>query len=204
MIRSRSRVPLLVACATLLAGASVDGASAQVNTLDFGKTLQKALTDRNGRELPAPPAPPERAAAAPSVPSTGFTLVGVVIAGPTRLALLQEARAKHGGAHLLRIGASLGGLQLTDVQADHVTLEGSGGERVTVRLNADAGAGSLPVAATPRPQRAPLPQSAIGEGAGAPQNPAAEQERRRARAAERAAREKAREAGSTPAPRRGP
>jgi hypothetical protein len=180
MTRSRSSIPLLVACATLLAGASIDGAFAQVNTPDLGSALQKAMSDRQGRALPAPSvpipapsfpipapsaplpapsAPPERAARAPAAPTADFTLIGVVIAGPTRLALLQEGKAKHSGAHLLRIGASLGGLKLTDVQEDHVTLEGSGGERVTVRLSADAGSGSPsaspPPAAMPSPARVP-------------------------------------------------
>src|SRR2546426_8896963 len=75
-------------------------ASEQELFLNLTHALQRAAEMSAGRSVTP---------AVPEVFTRDFSLLGVVIAGQTRLALIQRA----GGSELLPLGASLGGFRLT-------------------------------------------------------------------------------------------
>jgi len=143
------------------------------------------------RELQPLPPTPDRFTQSSPAHGTDFVLSGVVIAGDTRLALLQDASASPAGPQLLRVGSELAGYRLTDVQVDRVTLEGRGGTRMVVRLRAGGGAGGQTVRSSP-PIRTDTPMPA-GDGSelGEPVS-IQDKEERQARRAVRTAQEKAR------------
>ena len=81
---------------------------------------------------------------------TPHKLVGVTIVGERRVALFEDARPGSGGARFLPLGATVAGYRLVDIQDDHVTLEGSDGERTILRLGAGAAVGQPPSTAHQR------------------------------------------------------
>jgi type II secretory pathway component PulC len=119
--------------------------SAQEGAIDLGSALRKLAEDQASRQSapsvdsPAGPSPSTTAAV-----TDRFVLLGVVISDNRRLALLQPTKTPGAGT-LVRLGDSFEDHRLLDVQTDHVTLEGRGGERIIVRL----AAGHAGVAAAP-------------------------------------------------------
>ncbi len=131
-------VGLLVgASAGFASGASAGSASDEGIFLDLTRALQNVAEMSMRRSLP-PAAPEVRTQESPT-PETDFILLGVVIAGETRLALVQVAAASSGGTELLRVGASVAGYRLTDVEENQVTLEGQRGDRVILQLQTGGG-----------------------------------------------------------------
>lgn len=185
---------VVAGCAGLFMTAPVGCVSAQEVFLDLTRALQN-MAEKSARKSelqPFPPTEPDRFTQDSPAHGTDFVLSGVVIAGDTRLALLQDASASPGGPQLLRVGAELAGYRLTDVQVDRVTLEGRGGGRMIVRLPAGGGAGGQTVRSAPtgRTDRPTTPAS-DGSEVGEPDSIEAKEERQ-ARRAERTAQEKAR------------
>jgi hypothetical protein len=118
---------------------------------DAGRVLTEKLMGRPGPQPPpevAPAAsalaPPAQAAGAPSspvslpaAPLAQFVLLGVVIAGETEMALLQEPGQV--GARFVQVGESVAGYRLAGVRADRVTLAGPHGDQIVL-----LGVGSAP------------------------------------------------------------
>ena len=129
MTRERSVVRVatwsaLALSARLLVGAPAAVAADLETFLDLTNALQNAAELSNRRSFaPAAPADPQ---------VVDFALLGVVIAGKTRLALVQLASSS--GPELLPLGGSLGEYRLTDVEENQVTLEGQRGQRMILRL----------------------------------------------------------------------
>jgi hypothetical protein len=119
-------------CAGVLVGAP--GVFAQEAAIDFGNALRNLSLEQAARQSRLPVVSPP-AASPPSTPaaSAPFVLLGVVISEDRRLALLQPAQAAD-AAQLVPLGGSLDDHRLVDVQLDHVTLEGRGGERLLLKL----------------------------------------------------------------------
>jgi len=145
----------VVGCAGVLVGAPA--AFAQEAAIDFGNALRNLSLEQAARQSRLPVAsPPVASPGSTSAKSAPFVLLGVVIAEDRRLALLQPAQAA--GAQLVPLGGSLEDHRLIDVQLDHVTLEGRGGDRFLVRLasghDARGAAPSTPAAPTVRPDGA--------------------------------------------------
>ena len=113
----------VIGCAGVLVGAPT--VFAQEAAIDIDNTLRNLSLEQAARQSRLPVVSP--AASEP------FILLGVVIAEDRRLALLQPAQAAD-AAQLVPLGGSLEGHRLIDVQLDHVTLEGRGGDRFLVRL----------------------------------------------------------------------
>jgi hypothetical protein len=180
-------------CAGLFMAAPVDCVAAQEVFLDLTRALQN-MAERSARKSerqPSPPTEPDRFTRNSLAHGTDFVLSGVVIAGDTRLALLQDASASPGGPQLLRVGAELAGYRLTDVQVDRVTLEGRGGRRLIVRLQAGGGAGGQTVRSAPAGRTDKPTPASDGSEVGEPDSIQAKEDRQ-ARRAERTAEEKAR------------
>ena len=76
---------------------------------------------------------------APSGPQ--FVLTGVVIAGETRMALLQEPALTQNGPRVVQLGESVAAYVLAAVEQDRVTLRGPGGDLMVVL---GGGAGAVP------------------------------------------------------------
>src|SRR5262249_33512187 len=141
----------VLAASGMLAAAPADAASVQATFVDLANALRGiAETSSQWSVLPAPAGTFTR----------DFTLLGVVIAGPTRLALIQRGA----GQELLAVGASLGPYRLVDVEESQAVLEGPGGERFLLRL-ATGGASAVVVAA---PQPSERVESAKPPGPGDP------------------------------------
>jgi hypothetical protein len=127
---------LLAVSAGLLWGSP---ASAQSNQELFNKlteALRRAAepspnTPMTPTPPPSPNAPPRPVAAAPP---HGLTLLGVVIGGERRLALIQSAG---GQEEMVPVGQSLAGYRLVDVEETQVTLESQLGERIVLRMPTD-------------------------------------------------------------------
>jgi len=130
---------LVGASAGSASGASASAASEQGIFLDLTRALQNVaeMSTRRSRS----PADPEVLTETSPGRGIDFVLFGVVIAAETRLALIQDAAASTGGPELLRVGGSLAGYRLTDIEEDQVTLEGQRGDRVILRLQSGGGAG---------------------------------------------------------------
>jgi hypothetical protein len=207
---------LILGCASLLVGAPVTCASAQGAPPDPIQAIKNAMDEaaRRNELQQVPPGQPGVPAGELPAAELGFVLSGVVIAGETRLALLQGTAANSGPARLLPVGTSLAGHRILDIQPDRVTLEGQSGEKVTVRLGAGGGPGtgvpgsvtmanrqaSLPpvgeggaLPSAPRPERAEQPQPASGGDEVEEPDSVQEKEARQARLAERKAADKARD-----------
>lgn len=110
-----------------LAGAAVASASDLGTFVDLTNAL-RGIAESSSRKSLAP--------AAPEQVLPDFTLVGVIIAGDKRLALVQPAATTSTGPELLPIGGVLAGYRLTDVAEQQVTFEGQHGERRILRLQA--------------------------------------------------------------------
>jgi len=138
MTRERSFVRMatgpVIALLGLLVGAPAGSAADQGIFLDLTHALQNATEMSTRRSLS--PTNPEVL----TRKSTDFMLLGVVIAGETRLALVQLTSSA-GGPELLSIGGSLEGYRLIDVEENQVTLEGQRGERMILRRQIGGGAG---------------------------------------------------------------
>ena len=144
MTRERSIVrvatwPFTAVSAGLLVGAPAGFASDQGIFLDLNRALQNAAEMSTRRSF-SPPNPEVLTQKSPGH-ETDFALLGVVIAGETRLALVQLAAASSGRPELLRVGGSVAGYRLTDVEERQVTLEGQRGERMILRLQIGGGVG---------------------------------------------------------------
>jgi type II secretory pathway component PulC len=118
-------------------------ASAETEQQDLFNRLTEALrrvAEPSPIAPPGPALPPSQIAPRPlpEPPTHNLTLLGVVIGGDTRLALIQS----QGGQELVPVGQSLAGYRLVDVEENQVTLEGQGGERFVLRMPTDGGAGS--------------------------------------------------------------
>ena len=127
---------LFTASAGALVGTPVAAASDQEIFLDLTRALQNAAERSNRRSL----SPADPGVLPQKLPGHDFTLLGVVIAGETRLALIQLGAASSGGPELLHVGGSLAGYRLTGVEEHQVTLEGQRGERLVLRLQTGSGA----------------------------------------------------------------
>jgi hypothetical protein len=114
--------------ASLLAVTAVATASDQETFANLTRALQNLAAKTNPTSPPPPVTAPEVLA--------DFTLVGVVIAGETRLALVQPTGTSSGSPELLPVGAVLGGYRLIDIEEEQVTLMGQRGERKILRLQA--------------------------------------------------------------------
>jgi len=130
---------LVGASAGSACGASASSASDQGIFLDLTRALQN-IAERSTRGPRSPADDPEVLTGTSPGRGTEFILLGVVIAGETRLALVQLAAASSEGPELLRVGASLAGYRLTEVEEQQVTLEGQHGDRVILRLQTGGGA----------------------------------------------------------------
>jgi type II secretory pathway component PulC len=107
---------------------------AQETSIDFGNALRNLSLEQSARQSRLPVAsPPIASSSSTSAASEPFVLLGVVISEDRRLALLQPAQAG-GTAQLVPLGGLLEDHRLIDVQQDHVTLEGRGGERLLLKL----------------------------------------------------------------------
>jgi hypothetical protein len=191
----------VVGCAGVLIGAPA--VFAQETAIDFGNALRNLSLDQAARQSRLPVAsPPVASPGSTSAASAPFVLLGVVISEDRRLALLQPAQAAD-AAQFVPLGGSLEDYRLVDVQLDHVTLEGRGGDRFLVKLASghDARGAAPSTAATP---------AVRGQTSGAMQfderSRAAKEERRR-QIDENTARDKARtlaerflSGGPSPAP----
>jgi hypothetical protein len=204
----------ILGCASLLTGAPVSDTSAQEVPPDPVQAIKSVLDQAARRselqhEVSGQPGIPTRESPSSEL---GFALSGVVIAGETRLALLQKTTANSGPPRLLPVGASLAGHRITDVQPDRVTLETASGQRVMVKLRVGGGVETgvsssvttanrqaLPPAgdgaalpSAPPPERAEGPEPASGGNDVEEPESVAEKEQRQARLAEREAADKAR------------
>ena len=183
MIRRRPIIrvvtwPVIAVSAGALASTPSAAATEQGIFLDLTNALQ-SVSDKSS-QISLPPAPVETF-------THDFTLLGVVIAGERRLALIQRAA----GQELLSLGQSLAGYRLIDVEETQATLEGQRGDRIVLRLATGGGAGA--VAAQPAPSSAASLTELIRA-----------KEDRGATQAERNAQEKARalrERGASPGPK---
>lgn len=81
---------------------------------------------------PAPPAPAPVAAPPPPPPAPKFVLSGVVIAGESGTAILQEPDLTQNKPRLVSRGQQVGPYRLTDLQWDRATLRGPAGEVVVL------------------------------------------------------------------------
>lgn len=162
-----------IAVSGMLAATPVEAASAQATFLDLINALQ-GIAEASSR-WSVPVAPPETS-------SHDVTLLGVVIAGPTRLALIQRAA----GQELIPVGAALGAYRLVDVRESQAMLEGPQGERLVLRLSTGGGPAQQPATTA---VEGPDP-SALGDANAA--HRAEVKERRAAERAQRAAEDKAR------------
>ena len=170
----------IAASAGLFMAEPIGHVSAQEVYFDLTRALQD-MAERSSRRHQLPPTEPDRSIWKSPDPGTGFVLSGVVIAGQTRLALLEDASASPGGPQLLPVGGELAGYRLTDIQMDQVTLERRDGQRVRVRLQTGGGVGGQPGPAAP-PGRIDAVE---------PAKPWATEEERQVWTADQAAREKA-------------
>jgi len=175
--------PVIVVSGLLL-GAPAGSASDQAIFLDLTRALQNAAEMSTRRSFS--PADPEVL----TQKSTDFILLGVAIAGETRLALVQLT-ASSGGPELVAVGGSLGGYRLTDVEENQVTLEGQRGERMILRLQTGGGAGGEMALSGP-PGRVETPKPTDSSEFDRPESVRAKEDRR-ARRAERDAQEKVRD-----------
>jgi hypothetical protein len=188
-IGTTTAAAVLLGSTSLLAGAP-GSAIAQGASPDPGRALQEFLSRSAARRSETQPLSPILPVPGSPAEPPDFALVGVVIAGEYRLAVLEDTV----GAQLLPVGAWLASYQIIDVQADRVTLEGHGGKRVTVRLG---GSGLAPSdERTPRAEgREPSSAAAADPGFDR------DKEQRQAKITEETARNKARAWGEgTPAP----
>lgn len=137
----RDSIVFMAMCAiavsvTFLVGTAV----ATADDLETFRNLTRALNAISERtNQTASPSPPLRAA----VPEilADVTLVGVVIAGERRLALVQPAGASSGSPELLPVGAVVAGYRIIDIEEEQVILEGQRGERKILKLQTGGGAG---------------------------------------------------------------
>ena len=124
---------------------------------------EQAYPETAARPLFAPtrrPAPAVVATAQPAIQRNQFQLLGVTIAGNTRIAMLRERSS--GRLHRVETGRDLNGMRVAEIQPEAVTLA-VGAEQVVVTLTVQK-AGATPgapatVAAVP-PQGPFLPPSA--------------------------------------------
>jgi hypothetical protein len=124
---------LVGASAAIAAGASAGATSDEGIFLDLTRARQNVAETPMRRSLP--PADPQVRTQEPPGRRTDFILLGVAIAGETRLALVQVAAGRSGRPELLRVGAFLEGYQLIDIDEHQVTLvEGQRGDRVVLQL----------------------------------------------------------------------
>jgi hypothetical protein len=172
------KVVALLGLTSLLTTVAAGRASGQDQRQDLANALQNLFRSASpqGNESPAPPvAPPAGAAPRPGVPGRegatrgpDFVLLGVVIAGDRRLALLGDGAGGPGGSQLLHVGDTFRQHRVADVQPDRVILEGGGGERVIVRLGAGLGLGSEPSLRSDGPTAPAAAPSTVPRGAGGP------------------------------------
>ncbi len=128
MIRGRSILravlwSLVALSASMIPASPASAASEHETFIDLTNALQRIADTSNRRALPPPPPPSQSS-------TQDFTLLGVVIAGNTRLALIQRGA----GQELLPVGESVAGYRLIDVEENQATLEGQRGERLVLRM----------------------------------------------------------------------
>lgn len=180
--------PVVAASAGMLVSSPAHATSEQGVFLDLTNALQR-VSEMSSR-WSVPPAPPSETF------TQDFTLVGVVIGGNTRLALIQRSA----GSELFPVGGSVGGYRLIDVEENQATLEGQRGERIVLRLPAGGGATAVvaqPVSGVESPIPAASSAASLTELIKA-------KEARGATQGERNAQEKARELrerGASPGPK---
>jgi len=141
MTRGRSIVRMATWPATvagLLVGVPLSFASDQGTFLDLVRALQNVAEISTQRAIS--PGAPDVVTSTMAAEGTGLNLLGVVIAGETRLALVQLAATSSSGPELVPVGGFVGGYHLTDVEENQVTLEGQHGERMILRLQTGGGA----------------------------------------------------------------
>ena len=178
--------PVIAASAGVLVSSPADATSEQGLFLDLTNALQRVSEMSSRWSVLAPPS---------ETFTHDFTLVGVVIGGNTRLALIQRAT----GSELFPVGGAVGGYRLIDVEENQATLEGQRGERIVLRL--PTGGGAAAVVAQPA-SGAESPVPAASSAASLPELIKAKEAGAASRA-ERKAQEKARalrERGASPGP----
>ncbi|HZZ94536.1 MAG TPA: hypothetical protein VFE23_18375 [Usitatibacter sp.] len=116
------------------------------------------------RPLWTPTRRPAPAAAAPSTYTPGqYVLLGVIVAGNTRTAMLREKSS--GKLHRVEAGKQLNGITVAEINPESVTLA-QGTDREVLPLQVQKGPGAP--AAEARPPGVPVPQAQFGP---APSNP---------------------------------
>jgi hypothetical protein len=132
------------------AAASARGGAAPGGA-DFGAIFNKIFRPtppprRPDREAAPSDANPVAAAPSPSASARpqagGLALSGVIIAGNTKMALLQRPDSPS-GPELVKLGDALGPYRLTAVEPDRVTLSGPDGD-VLLRLSAGSSTSDAP------------------------------------------------------------
>jgi hypothetical protein len=165
---------------TVPAGASRKAVPAEVKLLPpMAATVpEQAYPETAARPLFSPtrrPAPPVVAAAQPTMQRGQFVLLGVTMAGETRIAMLRERSS----GRIVRVekGRDVNGLRVAEIERESVTLA-AGAENETVSLTVQkpgAPAPGQPAPAGAPPTAAAAPQGPFGQSAfgNAPTTPAA-------------------------------
>lgn len=141
---SRARIP---------AAASRPAAPAQAKLLPAITPVpaEQAYPETVARPLFTPtrrPAPTQAAAAAPTFNRGQFQLLGVIIAGNAKTAMLREKA--NGKVHRLELGREVNGIRVASIERDTVTLA-QGGETEVVSLQVQKATPAAAAAAVPGP-----------------------------------------------------
>jgi general secretion pathway protein N len=139
---------------------------------------EQAYPEAAARPLFSPtrrPAPAVVATPQPTFQRGQFALLGVIVVGDHRIAMLRER--SNGRVHRVEKGRDVNGIKVADIQAESVTLAmGAEQESVPLVVGKAGGAPGQPGAPPnfPQPPGAPAPSSAAPQGPFAqPPNPAA-------------------------------
>lgn len=124
---------------------------------------EQAYPETTARPLFSPtrrPAPAVVAVAQPAIQRGQFVLLGVTIAGNTRIAMLRERSS--GRIHRVEKGREINGLKVAEIERETVTLA-AGAENETMSLNVQKPAGAPgqpgPMGAAAAPAQGPFGQS---------------------------------------------
>lgn len=140
---SRSRIPAGTARKVAAAPAKLLPPIAQTPPEQaYPETVQRPLFTPTRR-----PAPPQATAGAPSFQKGQFQLLGVIIAGNTKTAMLREKAS--GKIHRLEVGREVNGVRVATIDRDTVTLaQGAESEIVPMQVQ-KPGVAAPPMAAGP-------------------------------------------------------
>ena len=127
----------------------------------YPETVSRPLFTPTRR--PAPTAP---VVAAPTIPRGMFTLLGVTIAGNTRIAMLREKST--GKVHRVEAGREINGAKVASIEADRIQLRlGEENEEVVMTVQKAAG-GAAATPAAVASASGPFPAASAGQPPGTP------------------------------------